>query len=326
MSEIRFHPGDPTRRTRSLEVGARGGWLLATFACGTGALAACALTIAPSLMSDLIRSADRLALRETAQRGVEAYESVTRQVRRLAEREAADELFLARVATLVDASLPAGFPGDAPPEEPFSADELEVRVAVLARRVRAFETFRRRLVNSTHDSVPDLALVPSRSPVEPNSAVPIAVFGPRISPLTRRPETFTGLSLASVLGSTVSAPASGTVLFAGNPRPRAGSGWRALGTVIVLSHGERCRTIYGHLGKVLVRTHQTVRRGEALARVGQSGWAAAPQLHYEVRRSVEGRFVPSDPRLYILDVDWISAAEVRRVTPSSPEDDLSAIP
>src|SRR5262249_41898450 len=106
----------------------------------------------------------------------------------------------------------------------------------------------------------------------------------------------------------------------------AEAGWRRLGTVVVLAHGPSTWTLYGHLEKPLVRRGQRVNRGDTIARVGRSGFTSTPLLHYEVRSSNGGRGVlPLDPRLYILDVDWITAAEVR-ARPSAPRElDLPSV-
>jgi murein DD-endopeptidase MepM/ murein hydrolase activator NlpD len=158
--------------------------------------------------------------------------------------------------------------------------------------------------------------------VEPSAAVPLETFGLHESPLTHREEFFPGLALAVPAGTVVVAPASGTVIFAGPAPKRSEALWRRLGTVLVVSHSETIRTVYGHIEKLLVRKGQRVGRGDALARVGQSGFAPTPRLHYEVRRLDETGFQAVDPRLFILDVDWIDAAELRARPQAPPETSL----
>ena len=324
MSEIRFHSGDPRRPTRSAHIDSRMGLAIAFLFAMAGLITVLGLGVAPRFISSLVSSADRLALRQRTERGAQAFGSVTRQVRRLEVRVAADELFLARVVTLVGLPLPVGFPSDPPATGAAAPEDLDMTVANLARRIRRFDGLRRRLANLEPGRTTDLSQIPSHSPVETSSAVPIALFGPRVSPLTHRAESFTGVGLACAEGTTVSAPAAGVVLFTGNPPSRAGASWRALGTVVVIEHGEGFRTLYGHLGKVLVRPRQAVRRGNPIALVGRSGWSASPQLQYEIRRREGDRFVPVDPRLYILDVDWITAREVRN-PPPVVHDELSEL-
>jgi len=320
VTEVRFHSGDPTRPARSTRIEVGLGSLIGAFLLGSGIVVTIGLAVAPSFVSALVESADRLAVRQTAQRGQEALESVRRRQEKLEGRLVADELFLARVATITGVSMPVGFPAD-PLSSRVRQPDLEFAEAHLARRVGAFETLRRRIA-SARPAGPPPSQIPSRSPVEPASAVPLAVFGTRLSPLTKRPEFHVGLALATPLASAVLAPAEGKVLFVGTPQPRTGAEWRALGTILVLAHGDTIRTVYGHVGKTLVKKGATVRRGDTLAQVGQSGWASVPQLHYEVRLLVHGRFVPVDPRLYVLDADWLTPAEVRAPVAAPPGADL----
>lgn len=321
MAELRFHSNDPSRRVRRAVLDERSGPLVGGFLLAAGLVFVSGLLAAPALVQDLSRSAERLALREEAERGVEAFASVSRRHAKLSRRLSADELFLARVAALAEVAPPNAFPASPPDAEARGVAELEGGVAALARRVRASEAFRKRLAAA---AVSDVASLPSRAPVEPSSAVPVAVFGARVSPLTRHPEFFPALLLAAPAGAPVVAPGAGVVVFAGPVPARAGAAWRPLGTVLILAHGGSLRTVYGHLEKTLVRRGQRVRRGDAVARVGQSGLAPAPRLHFELRRLVDGRFVPVDPRRYILDADWVGADEMRAAQHPPPGMDLPA--
>jgi murein DD-endopeptidase MepM/ murein hydrolase activator NlpD len=264
-------------------------------------------------VSDIVHAAERRAVGETARRGTEAFASVRRRAVALGGRVAADELFLARVAAVIEVPPPAGVPAETPEKAPATASTLESETSEIARRLRVLELFRRSLAALPASDPGGFrpAAVPSRSPVEPSTAVPISVYGMHESPITREPEFETGLTLASPAGSPVTATAEGTVLSAGPVSRRADAAWRRLGTVVVLLHDARTRTIYGHLSGVTVRRGQRVGRGQPLAHVGTSGFAATPRVHYEVQRFENGRWVARDPRLFILDQDWIRAAEIR---------------
>jgi murein DD-endopeptidase MepM/ murein hydrolase activator NlpD len=244
---------------------------------------------------------------------------VGRRALALGSRIAGDELFLARVAAVIEVPPPAGFPGDSPGSPAPTAADLENATSELARRARALELFRRSLAAlSAEPGGFRPAAVPSRSPVEPSTAVPISVYGPHESPITHEPDFETGLTLASPAGSPVTATAEGTVVQAGHVSRRADARWRRLGVVVILAHDARTRTVYGHLGSVTVRRGQRVGRGQALAKVGTSGFAPTPRVHYEVQRLENGRWVSRDPRIFILDQDWIGAAELRGA-PAAPE-------
>lgn len=320
MSLLRVHPGDPSRKSRSLEIGPWGGAALAGFLLGCGASIVFGLAGAPSVVSDAVHAADRRAIRETAQRGAESFASVGRRVLALGNRLLADELFLARVGAILEIPPPDRFPAEPRDAAPATPAAMEAEAADLARRTRLLELFRRQLA-----ALPALApagfdpvFVPSRAPVEPSSSVPIELFGWHASDVTRRDEFCSGLTLASPAGTLVTAPAAGVVVFSGPVSRRADAAWRQLGTIVVVSHDARTRTIYGHLSPSLVKKGQRVSRGASIGRVGTSGFAVTPRLHYEVHRLVNGRWVPRDPRIFVLDVDWIGAAGFR-AGPTPPE-------
>ncbi len=326
MSEIRFHPGDPKRKTRAVTIGPVLGAALAAVLVASGTVTFLGLVSAPSLVWDLVRSVDRLALREAARRGAQAFENVGRRAEKLSERLAADELFLARVGLMAEVPLPRAFPTVLPDQaRPLAPDEMETAVAALQRRLRIFELFRRRLAALPARGGVDPLQIPSRSPVDPDSAVPLAVFGPRLSELTRQEEFFPGLDLGVPDGTLVLSPAAGTVLFAGRTGRRADAEWRLLGNIVVIAHGNEIRTVFGHLDRVLVPRGRHVKRGEPIGRAGRSGFAPTPRLRYEVRRRGDGSFLPVDPRIYILDADWITAAELLNRPPAPAETAMPAL-
>ncbi len=324
MSLLRVHPGDPGRPSRSLEIGPRGGAALALLLVGSGAAIVLGLAGAPTVVSDAVHAADRRAIQETAQRGAESLASVGRRALALGNRLAADELFLARVGAILEVPLPDRFPEEARTTAPTTAPAMEAETTELARRIRMFELFRRRLA-ALPDRLPggfDPVFVPSRAPVEPSSSVPIELFGWHPSEVTRRDEFCSGLTLAAPAGTAVTAPAAGVVVFSGPVSKHWDAAWRRLGTIVVVSHDPRTRTVYGHLGAVLVKRNQLVSRGSPIGRVGASGFAPTPRLHYEIHRLVNDRWIPRDPRIFILDVDWIDAAGFRPGPSPPPLPDL----
>ena len=85
-----------------------------------------------------------------------------------------------------------------------------------------------------------------------------------------------GVDLPAPAGTDVIAAAAGRVAWAG-PRP---GGW---GKLVTLAHGRGVRTMYAHLSTVDVKVGEWVAGGTVLGRVGATGDATGPHLHFEVR-------------------------------------------
>jgi len=112
-------------------------------------------------------------------------------------------------------------------------------------------------------------------------------FGWRIHPIFRTREFHTGLDIATRWGSPVVASRSGVVRFVG---------WKyGYGQMIVLDHGAGLETTYSHLSTALVRCGERVTQGQAIGRIGSTGWSTGPHLFFEVRRG--GAAV--DPTAYL---------------------------
>jgi murein DD-endopeptidase MepM/ murein hydrolase activator NlpD len=72
--------------------------------------------------------------------------------------------------------------------------------------------------------------------------------------------------------------------------------------MVELDHGNGITTVYAHTSRVTVKEGDRVERGQVIARVGSSGRASAPHLHYEVR--LHGR--PVNPEPYLLPDDLLA--------------------
>jgi murein DD-endopeptidase MepM/ murein hydrolase activator NlpD len=122
-------------------------------------------------------------------------------------------------------------------------------------------------------TVAALRMAPPRSPIAlaaPCAIAPTDRFGPR----GRR--FHSGLDYPAPAGAPVLAAAAGRVTHAGPAR----GGW---GTLVVIDHGQGVRTWYAHLSTARVQVGQTVLPGALVGRVGASGQATGPHLHFEVR-------------------------------------------
>jgi murein DD-endopeptidase MepM/ murein hydrolase activator NlpD len=114
-------------------------------------------------------------------------------------------------------------------------------------------------------------------------------FGMRLHPILNIVRKHDGIDIINDVGTPVYASAEGTVEFAG----RKGD----YGMTLEIDHGYSLLTLYGHLSKILVQEGQKVKRGELIARSGNTGLSDGPHLHYEVR--VNG--VAQNPTNYFFD-------------------------
>ena len=101
-------------------------------------------------------------------------------------------------------------------------------------------------------------------------------FGRRVSPFSGDQGFHAGIDIANDKGTPIRAAADGVVKF---------SGWEGgYGKLVVLDHGNGYTTLYGHCSELKVGVGRKVRRGTVIARMGSTGEATGPHLHYEVRR------------------------------------------
>jgi murein DD-endopeptidase MepM/ murein hydrolase activator NlpD len=86
-----------------------------------------------------------------------------------------------------------------------------------------------------------------------------------------------GINIGAQQGAPILAAADGVVAY-------VGSDVALYGGLILLRHGDGWITAYGHAAELLVTRGQTVKRGQVIARAGESGSANEPQLHFEIRQ------------------------------------------
>lgn len=93
-----------------------------------------------------------------------------------------------------------------------------------------------------------------------------------------------GVDIGAPLGTPIRAAASGVVGF-------AGSRLKGYGALVILIHPDGYITLYAHNRQNLVREGRRVKAGDTIARVGRTGNARSPHLHFELR----GRGDTMDP-------------------------------
>jgi murein DD-endopeptidase MepM/ murein hydrolase activator NlpD len=97
-----------------------------------------------------------------------------------------------------------------------------------------------------------------------------------------------GIDVAAPWGTTVKSADSGTVIYSGDEI-------KGYGNIIIVKHGRSFSSVYAHNSENLVREGDRVQKGQAIARVGETGRAEAPHLHFEIRNHNK----PIDPLLVL---------------------------
>ena len=93
-----------------------------------------------------------------------------------------------------------------------------------------------------------------------------------------------GINIAVPEGTPVKAAEDGTVAY-------AGSDVKGYGKLVLIRHDGGYVSAYAHNGEIAVKPGEKVKRGQPIAKSGQSGNVTSPQLHFELRKGAQ----PIDP-------------------------------
>jgi murein DD-endopeptidase MepM/ murein hydrolase activator NlpD len=129
--------------------------------------------------------------------------------------------------------------------------------------------------------MPTLGYPINQAPIE------ISPFGMRYSESRGAWKMHTGIDLIVTEGTPVLAAARGTVVLVDEV-----SGY---GLTVVVDHGGGWQTLYAHLFELAVKPGDRVHRAQPLGRVGETGRASTPHLHFEIRQRRGNRMVALDP-------------------------------
>jgi murein DD-endopeptidase MepM/ murein hydrolase activator NlpD len=100
-------------------------------------------------------------------------------------------------------------------------------------------------------------------------------FGPREDPSSGATSFHKGIDIDGAREERVLAAATGEIVFAGR--------MSGFGIVVMIDHGGRLITVYGHLSRAAVGLEDAVERGQVIGYVGSTGNARGTHLHFEVR-------------------------------------------
>jgi murein DD-endopeptidase MepM/ murein hydrolase activator NlpD len=175
------------------------------------------------------------------------------------------------------------------------AEDLELRVDSLADALDAEEVSQQELRSYLENREALLRAYPTAWPAD---GWITSHYGFRISPLPGAKTFHTGTDIAAAYGTPIFATADGVVISAGHRE--------AYGYTVEIDHGFGIVTLYAHCSRLLAAEGDLVQRGEIIARMGATGRATGPHLHYEVQR--DG--VQVNPEDYLLLGETLGPIEV----------------
>jgi murein DD-endopeptidase MepM/ murein hydrolase activator NlpD len=97
-----------------------------------------------------------------------------------------------------------------------------------------------------------------------------------------------GIDIASPIGTPIKASNAGTVIYSNNTI-------KGYGNLVIIRHSEEYVTVYAHNQVNLVEERAWVEKGQTIGKVGQTGRASGPHLHFEIRRNNKAM----DPMLFL---------------------------
>jgi murein DD-endopeptidase MepM/ murein hydrolase activator NlpD len=97
-----------------------------------------------------------------------------------------------------------------------------------------------------------------------------------------------GINLSVPEGTPIKAAEDGVVAYAGNEL-------KGYGNLVLIRHPNGFVTAYAHASELLVKRGDTIKRGQTIAKAGQTGTVSSPQVHFEIRKGSS----PVDPTQYL---------------------------
>ena len=123
-----------------------------------------------------------------------------------------------------------------------------------------------------------LASIPAIQPLKAEDLTRMASgYGMRMHPILKIRKMHKGMDFTAPKGTPIYASGNGTVSRANRSA--------TFGKVVYIEHGYGYKTVYAHMSKIGVKKGQTVKRGDIIGYVGNTGRSVSAHLHYEVHRN-----------------------------------------
>jgi len=204
-----------------------------------------------------------------------------------------EELRLAADLPLIDQDVRmAGMGGSLPTKGIDPRLDLQLNLEQLERQVEIQKGSYPQILNKIEENLVVAQHTPAVCPVKEVRIT--SGYGYRRDPFTHERKPHHGVDFGAPRGTPIYAPADGKIVMAKRQY--------TFGKVIKIDHGYGFETVYGHMHNFNVRVGQTVKRGDLIGTVGNTGRSTGPHLHYEVR--VDNKNV--NPMDYLFDISMTS--------------------
>jgi septal ring factor EnvC (AmiA/AmiB activator) len=153
--------------------------------------------------------------------------------------------------------------------------------AAAARLEKVLEEISKRALNKPRETLPPRSpgtgLEPLRGKMEwPVKGKVIAPFGTFRHPEFAAEILRKGIDIDTPIGEEIRAVEKGTVVYSDR--------FAGYGKMLIIDHGERYYTIYGHLSEILKKMGDEIKRGEVIGKAGDSDSFAGSKLYFEMRK------------------------------------------
>ncbi len=232
-----------------------------------GVLVLILMGVASSYARMVLKVANYNALQHEAQMLRQRYDNLQKKVKQTNEQLASLQMLADEVTTAYGVkSTLAGSP-DLIAEAPLVPSIGETLAEYNYLRTTNMASRGRNIFTRAHVNV-----LPAAWPV--NGRL-MGGYGQRSDPFSGEGAMHTGIDISAPVGTPVKATGDGVVIH---------SSWNGgYGRCVIVDHGNGYQTWYAHLSRMDVMEGQEIRQGEIVGRVGTTGRATGPHLHYEVR-------------------------------------------
>ncbi|MGI6086302.1 MAG: M23 family metallopeptidase [Acetivibrionales bacterium] len=167
-----------------------------------------------------------------------------------------------------------------------SIQELRALIELVENAKLSEDDTNSKINQKEHELTNFLNALPTYWPVD-NSTTVHSDFGRRFHPIYKYYRSHDGIDIGNKQYPTIYAAGDGKVVEAGSTK--------GYGNYVAISHGNGFKSIYAHLSSYSVKVGDWVKKGQKIAKMGNTGTSTGTHLHFELQ--ING--VPTDPKKYL---------------------------